>query len=481
MRPPHHTETFIAGTWRPARTGTRFTVRDPGDGTEVGSCPDCDGADATAAIAAAYEARGPWAGLAARERAAVLMRWHAAILRDGPALAEVMTRESGKPLAESLAEVRYGASFLQWCAEEAPRALGAVIPAEQADRRLLVVQQPVGVVAAITPWNFPLSMVTRKVAPALAAGCTVVLKPSELTPLTALALVRSAEGCGLPPGVLNVVPTTDPAAVGAVLTGDPRVRMLSFTGSTAVGKRLMAQAAGTVKHVSLELGGNAPALVFDDADPVAAADAIVASRYRNTGQTCVCTNRVLVQNGVAEAFLHALSERVEALRMGHGLTPGVQVGPLIDHRAVAKVMRLLEDAVARGARPIVGGPGSVRDGRFVAPTVLVGVTPEMACMQEEIFGPVLPVMRFAREDEAVAVANATTQGLAAYIFTRDLARSWRVSEALEAGMVGINTGLISTAAAPFGGVKESGLGREGGPQALAPFLEPKYIAVAGLR
>lgn len=480
MYTPVRGEAYIAGEWRPSTTGGRFCVHDPGGGGEVGSCADCTPDDARTAITAAQDALPGWRNTTARERATVLMRWHEAILRDQRILGELMTRESGKPLAESVAEVRYGASFVQWCAEEAPRVLGEVIPTDRMDRRLLVLKEPVGVVAAITPWNFPLSMITRKVAPALAAGCTVVLKPSELTPLTALALARLAGECGLPAGAFNVVTTRDAAAVGATLTSDPRVRMVTFTGSTAVGKLLMAQAAGTVKRVSLELGGNAPVLVFDDADPDRAADAVVESRFRNAGQTCVCANRVLVQRGIADAFIRTLVARVSDLRVGHGLEPGVQVGPLIDDRAVTRVLGLLEDAMARGARPLTGGTSHPRGRRWIAPTVLVGASPSMACMQEEIFGPVLPVMLFDHEPEAIAVANSNPMGLAAYVFTNDLARSWRVSEALEAGMIGLNTALISTAAAPFGGVKESGLGREGGPHALDPFLERKYLAVAGL-
>lgn len=469
---------FIGGHWRPSENGRSFTVIDPGDGTQVGTCADCTPVDAEQAIASALEALPAWRSRSARERAAVLMRWYQAVMDDHRQLAERMTRESGKPLSEALDEVRYGASMIQWCAEEAPRTLGEVIPSDRPDRRLLVLREPVGVVAAITPWNFPLSMITRKVAPALAAGCTVVLKPSELTPTTALALAQLGEHAGLPPGTLNVVPTCDAAGVGDVLSSDPRVRMLSFTGSTRVGRLLMARAATTVKRVSLELGGNAPVLVFDDADAEQAAEAVVASRFRNAGQTCVCANRVLVQRGIAEPFIKALVQRVSALRVGHGLDPGSQVGPLIDDRAMAKVLGMLKDAVAQGARPLTGGTRDPRGGHYLTPTVLVDATPAMACMREEIFGPVLPVMRFDHEPEALAVANSTTYGLAAYLFTNDLARSWRVSEALEAGMVGVNTALISTAVAPFGGVKESGLGREGGPHALEAFLERKYIAVA---
>jgi succinate-semialdehyde dehydrogenase/glutarate-semialdehyde dehydrogenase len=469
---------YINGSWCAAHENATFPVTDPANDAVIGTVPDLSPADTDRAIAAAQAAFADWSRRTGLERADLLWRWHALVVEHARQLAELMTRECGKPLAESIGEVRYGASFIRWCAEEARRGYGEVVPSEQQDRRLLVLRQPVGVVSAITPWNFPMSMITRKVSPALAAGCTVVLKPSEETPLSALALAALAHEAGLPPGVLNVVTTTQAREVGQLLSTDPRVRKVTFTGSTAVGKQIMALAAGTVKRVSLELGGNAPFIVFDDADLEAAVDGAIASKFRNAGQTCVCANRILVQRGIAERFIPALSERARALRVGHGLEEGVQLGPLINDRAVAKVERLVADAVAQGARLLNGG--SARAGRFFPATVLAGVTPDMACFREEIFGPVVPVTLFDTEEEAIALANDTPYGLAAYFYTRDLARSWRVAEALAFGMVGLNTGLISTAAAPFGGMKESGIGREGSGHALEEFTEMKYLAMAGL-
>jgi succinate-semialdehyde dehydrogenase/glutarate-semialdehyde dehydrogenase len=418
--------------------------------------------------------------LLATDRADLLLRWHQLVQEHGCELAALMTAECGKPLAESIGEVRYGAGFIRWNAEEARRVYGTIIPAEQHDRRLLVLRRPIGVVAAITPWNFPFSMITRKVAPALAAGCTVVLKPSEETPLTALALAALAMEAGLPPGVLNLITTSHGAAVGQVLSTDPRVRKITFTGSTVVGKQLMAQAAGTVKNIALELGGNAPFIVFDDADLDAAVEGAMASKFRNSGQTCVCANRILVQEGIHDRFVEALRLRMQELKVGPGLEPGVQVGPLINERAVQKVERLLADAVEQGARVMLGGQRDRAGDLFLQPTLLVDVTNTMACAQEELFGPVAAVQRFTDEAEAVRIANDTPYGLAAYAYTRDLARCWRLSEALEYGMVGLNTGLISTPVAPFGGVKESGFGREGGPGALDEFTERRYVAMAGL-
>jgi succinate-semialdehyde dehydrogenase/glutarate-semialdehyde dehydrogenase len=418
--------------------------------------------------------------LLATDRADLLLRWHQLVQEHGCELAALMTAECGKPLAESIGEVRYGAGFIRWNAEEARRVYGTIIPAEQHDRRLLVLRRPIGVVAAITPWNFPFSMITRKVAPALAAGCTVVLKPSEETPLTALALAALAMEAGLPPGVLNLITTSHAAAVGQVLSTDPRVRKITFTGSTVVGKQLMAQAAGTVKNIALELGGNAPFIVFDDADLDAAVEGAMASKFRNSGQTCVCANRILVQEGIHDRFVEALRLRMQELKVGPGLEPGVQVGPLINERAVQKVERLLADAVDQGARMMLGGQRDRAGDLFLQPTLLVDVTNTMACAQEELFGPVAAVQRFTDEAEAVRIANDTPYGLAAYAYTRDLARCWRLSEALEYGMVGLNTGLISTPVAPFGGVKESGFGREGGPGALDEFTERRYVAMAGL-
>ncbi len=469
---------YIDGAWCAALDGATFPVTDPAHEDLIGTVPDLSPADTDRAIAAAHTAFPEWSRRTGLERADLLWRWHALVVEHARPLAELMTRECGKPLAESIGEVRYGASFIRWCAEEARRVPGEVIPSEQHDRRLLVLRQPVGVVSAITPWNFPMSMITRKVSPALAAGCSVVLKPSEETPLSALGLAALAHEAGIPPGVLNVLTTTQAKEVGHLLCTDPRVRKVTFTGSTAVGKQIMALAAGTVKRVSLELGGNAPFIVFDDADLEAAVDGAIASKFRNAGQTCVCANRILVQRGIADRFITALTERVRTLRMGHGLEEGVQLGPLINDRALAKVERLVNDAVEQGAHLQTGGKAST--GRFFPATVLTGITPDMACFREEIFGPVVPVTVFDTEAEAIALANDTPYGLAAYFYTRDLARSWRVGEALAFGMVGLNTGLISTAAAPFGGVKESGMGREGSRHALDEFTELKYLAMAGL-
>jgi succinate-semialdehyde dehydrogenase/glutarate-semialdehyde dehydrogenase len=391
-----------------------------------------------------------------------------------------MTAEQGKPLAEARGEVTYGASFIEWFAEEAKRVYGEVIPTPVAGRRLLALRQPVGVVAAITPWNFPIAMLTRKAGPALAAGCAFVCKPAAETPLSALALAVLAERAGIPAGVFSVITTTNASEVGHIMTESPIVRKFSFTGSTAVGRLLMAQCATTVKRVSLELGGNAPFLVFEDADLDAAVAGAVASRYRNAGQTCVCANRFLVQASVADAFAQKLSAAVSALAVGDGTAPGVTVGPMISERAVRKVMRLVADATANGARISCGGARHELGGNFFEPTVLTGVTPTMLIANEEIFGPVSTIFRFHDEAEAIRLANGTPYGLAAYAYTRDLARAWRVAEALEFGMVGINEGLISTEVAPFGGVKQSGIGREGARQGIEEYLEVKYVAMGGL-
>lgn len=472
---------YVNGEWAAAASGASFAVTDPATDAVLGRVPDMDPNDTRTAIAAAHDAQVTWGATLAHERAAVLRRWNGLVESHARELAEIMTRECGKPLAESIAEVKYGASFLLWSAEEARRSYGETIPTDQKDRRLLVLRQPVGVVAAITPWNFPLSMITRKVSPALASGCTVVLKPASETPLTALALAALAHEAGLPPGVLNVITTSKAADMGLVLSTDPRVRKVTFTGSTPVGKQLMAQASGTVKRVSLELGGNAPFLVFDDADVDAAVEGAIASKFRNSGQTCVCANRILVQAGIADRFVPALTQALERLKVGNGMDDGVKVGPLITDKAMEKVERLVAEAIAQGATVRTGGKRSPLGVRFYLPTLLEGVTKDMACFREEIFGPVAPVTVFTTDEEGIALANDTPFGLAAYAYTRDLARSWRVSEALEYGMVGLNTGLISTAIAPFGGVKESGLGREGSRHALDEFTELKYVAVGGLR
>jgi succinate-semialdehyde dehydrogenase/glutarate-semialdehyde dehydrogenase len=394
-------------------------------------------------------------------------------------LALLMTLEQGKPLAEARGEVQYAASFIEWFAEEGKRAYGELIPTHKPDARILVTREPVGVVAAITPWNFPAAMITRKAAPALAAGCSFICKPAEDTPLTALALAELAHRAGIPAGVFNIV-TGDPKALGAILTGDERVRKLSFTGSTAVGKLLMAQCADTVKRISLELGGNAPFIVFDDADLERALEGAMASKYRNSGQTCVCTNRFLVQDGIHDRFVEALAERVQALKVGPGIDPEVQQGPLINTAAVAKVQSHIEDAVAKGARVVCGGKPHALGRTWFEPTVLRDVTPRMRVATEETFGPLAPVFRFSDEAEAIAMANDTEYGLAAYLFSRDLGRVWRVAEALEYGMVGINEGLISTELAPFGGVKASGMGREGARQGLEEYLECKYMLMGGI-
>jgi succinate-semialdehyde dehydrogenase/glutarate-semialdehyde dehydrogenase len=395
-------------------------------------------------------------------------------------LARLMTAEQGKPLAEARGEVAYGAAFVEWFAEEAKRVYGDVIPAAMNDRRYVVIRQPIGVVAAITPWNFPVAMITRKCAPALAAGCTVVVKPSELTPLCALALAELAQRAGFPPGVFNVLTTSDAAAVGRVLTASPVVRKLSFTGSTAVGKLLIRDCADTVKKVSMELGGNAPFIVFDDADLDAAVAGAMASKYRNAGQTCVCANRLLIQDGIYDAFAEKLAVAVGGLKVGDGMAEGTSQGPLINQAAVEKVEQHIGDAVSKGARILCGGQRHAKGGTFFEPTILADVTPQMLLASEETFGPVAPLFRFHSEDEAVRMANDTEFGLAAYFYSRDIGRVWRVAEALEYGIVGINEGIISTELAPFGGIKESGLGREGSRYGMDEFTEIKYLCMGGL-
>ena len=457
--------------------GQTFQVTNPADGAVLASLPDMGAAETVAAIDVAHAAFPAWAARTAKDRGAILRRWSDLILRDTERLAALMTAEQGKPLAEARGEVAYGASFIDWFADEAKRAYGHAIPTPDPKKRLMSVKQPIGVCAAIAPWNFPIAMITRKVGPALAAGCTVVVKPAAETPLCALAIAELATEAGVPEGVLNIVTGTDASAIGAVLCEDSRVRKLSFTGSTPVGKLLYGQCAGTVKKLSLELGGNAPFIVFDDADLEAAVDGAMASKYRNAGQTCVCANRLIVQAGIHDAFVARLAEKAAALKVGAGDQPGVQIGPLITRKAVAKVEGLLAEAVAGGANVVTGGTA---DGQFFAPTVLTGATADMRIFQEEIFGPVAPVVRFETEAEAIALANATPYGLAAYFYSRDVGRCWRVAEAIEAGMVGINEGLISTEVAPFGGVKESGLGREGGSEGLEEYFETKYLCFGGV-
>jgi succinate-semialdehyde dehydrogenase/glutarate-semialdehyde dehydrogenase len=470
---------YVNGAWADAADGGTLVVQNPATGATLGSVPAFGAAETEKAVAAAHAAFPAWSAKTAKERSVVLRRWHDLVMLNAADLAALMTAEQGKPLAESKGEIAYAASFIEWFAEVAKRLYGDVIPGHQADKRILVLRQPVGVVAAITPWNFPSAMITRKVGPALAAGCTAVVKPATQTPFSALALAELAARAGIPAGVLNVV--TGPAReVGGVLTGDARVRKLSFTGSTEVGKILMAQCARSMKKVSLELGGNAPFIVFEDADLDAAVAGAIASKYRNTGQTCVCANRLLVQRGVYEAFAAKLVAAVAKLRVGDGLAGETEQGPLIDEAALKKVEEHVADATAKGAKVAAGGRRHALGGTFFEPTVLTGVTPAMMVAREETFGPVAPLFSFTSEEEAIAMANDTEFGLAAYLYTRDLARSWRVSEALEYGIVGLNTGLISTEVAPFGGMKESGSGREGSKYGILDYTELKYVCVGGV-
>lgn len=468
---------LIDGVWCDAQSGKQIEVTNPASGTVLASVPFAGAVETQQAIDAAARALPGWRALTARERSAILRRWFELLIEHQDDLARIMTLEQGKPLAEARGEIIYAASYLEWFAEEAKRAYGEVIPSPAKDRRLLVLRQPVGVCAAITPWNFPAAMITRKVGPALAAGCTMVVKPSELTPLSAMALGELALRAGVPAGVFNIV-VGDVPAIGATLTDSPVVRKLSFTGSTAVGRMLMAQSAPTIKKMSLELGGNAPFIVFDDADLDAAVAGAIASKYRNSGQTCVCTNRFLVQAGVYDAFAAKLTEAVQALKVGNGLDDGVVQGPLINESAVKKVEHLLDDARQQGARVLTGGDRHALGGLWYSPTVVADVSPKMQIFSDEIFGPVSALVRFDTEEQAVAMANDTIFGLASYLYSRDAARIWRVSEALEYGMVGINTGLISTEVAPFGGVKQSGQGREGSHHGLDDYMELKYLAWA---
>jgi succinate-semialdehyde dehydrogenase/glutarate-semialdehyde dehydrogenase len=470
---------YIDGAWVNAKSGGTIDVDNPATGEIIGTVPKCGAAETRAAIDAAERALPAWRKKTAKERAAVVRRWYELVLESQEDLARLMTIEQGKPLTESKGEVIYAASFLEWFAEEAKRVYGDTIPGYEADKRILVIKQPIGVVACITPWNFPLAMITRKAGPALASGCTVVLKPASQTPFSALALAELAERAGVPKGVLNVV-TGSASEIGGEMTSNPIVKKLSFTGSTEVGKLLMEQCARTVKKVSLELGGNAPFIVFDDADIDAAVEGAMASKYRNNGQTCVCVNRIYVQDSVYDAFAKKLSAAVAKLSPMNGLEPGATQGPLIDDKAVAKIEEHIEDATKKGAKVVVGGRRHERGGRFFQPTVLVDVTSSMMVAREETFGPVAPLFRFKTEEEAVGMANDTEFGLAAYFYGRDIGRVWRVAEALESGMVGINTGIISTEVAPFGGVKESGLGREGSKYGIEEFLEIKYLCLGGI-
>ncbi len=471
---------FVGGRWTEALSKTRFPVVDPANGEVLARVPDMGRDDARLAISAAQVAFDGWRVRPAKERAAILRRWFDLIMANQDDLATILTAEQGKPLAEAKGEIAYGANFVEWFAEEAKRVYGDIIPTNAMDRRLLVTKEPIGVVAAITPWNFPTAMITRKCAPALAVGCAVVVKPAEDTPLSALALAVLAERAGLPAGLFNVVTASHGAEVGAELTSNPVVRKLSFTGSTEVGKLLMAQCAGTVKKVSLELGGNAPFIVFDDADLDKAVAGAMASKYRNAGQTCVCANRFLVQDDIHDAFLDRLTAKVAELTVGPGREGAFTQGPLINQEGVDKVQRLLADAVARGAQVVTGGRRHMRGHGFFQPTIITGVTADMDIATQEIFGPVAALQRFKTEDEAIEIANNTPFGLAAYFYTQDNARVWRVSEKLEYGIVGINEGIFSTELAPFGGVKESGIGREGSKYGIDDFLEIKFLCVGGL-
>jgi succinate-semialdehyde dehydrogenase/glutarate-semialdehyde dehydrogenase len=471
---------LIAGVWQDAASGETIAVEDPATGAHIGTVPACDGADTRRAIDAAAEALPAWRRRTADDRAMMLERWHGLILANVADLARIMTAEQGKPLAEAEGEIRYAASFVKWFAQEGRRVGGYDVPAPTPDRRIMVMKEPVGVCAAITPWNFPAAMITRKCAPALAAGCTVIVKPSDLTPYTALALAKLAQQAGFPAGVISVV-TGMPEGIGGELTSNPIVRKLSFTGSTRVGSLLMRQCAGSIKRLSLELGGNAPFIVFDDADVDAAVAGAMVSKFRNAGQTCVCANRILVQDGIHDAFVAKLGAAVRDLRVGNGFDAGVTVGPLINVAATAKVHAHLDDALARGASIAASSATSGDPARFAAPTLLTGATEQMNLAYEETFGPIAPVFRFTLEEEALTLANATPFGLASYFYTNDLHRAWRVAEALEFGMVALNSGALAMEMAPFGGVKQSGLGREGGREGIEEYLEPKAFHWAGLK
>lgn len=470
---------YIDGAWSDADDGAAITVTNPANDGKLGTVPKMGAVETRRAIAAADAALPAWRARTAKDRSAILRRWFDLMLQHKQDLALLMTAEQGKPFSESLGEIAYGASFVEWFAEEGKRVYGDTIPANATDRRIVVIKQPIGVVGAITPWNFPNAMITRKCAPALAAGCTVVVKPASQTPYSALALAELAQRAGIPKGVFNVV-TGAAAAIGGELTANPIVRKITFTGSTEIGKLLMKQCADTVKKVSLELGGNAPFIVFNDADLDAAVQGALASKYRNTGQTCVCANRLLVQDGVYDEFARRLVAEVAKLKVSDGMTEGSQQGPLIDMKAVKKVEEHIQDAVSKGARVLLGGKRHALGGSFFEPTILADVTPKMAVAKEETFGPVAPLFRFKTDEEAIHMANDTEFGLAAYFYSRDIGRIWRVAEALEYGIVGINEGIISTEVAPFGGIKESGIGREGSKYGIEDFLEIKYLCMGGI-
>ncbi|XP_062169174.1 succinate-semialdehyde dehydrogenase, mitochondrial [Alnus glutinosa] len=473
------TQGLIGGKWVDAYDRKTIKVYNPATGEVIADVPCMGGRETNDAISSAYEAFYSWSKLTAAERSRYLRKWYDLLIAHREELGQLITLEQGKPIKEALGEVSYGAGFIEFSAEEAKRVYGDIIPSPLADRRLFVLKQPVGVVGAITPWNFPLAMITRKVGPALACGCTVVIKPSEITPLTALAAAELSLQAGIPPGVVNVV-MGNASDIGDSLLASTQVRKITFTGSTAVGKKLMAGSAGTVKKVSLELGGNAPCIVFDDADLDVAVKGTLAAKFRNSGQTCVCANRVLVQEGIYEKFVNAFSKAVQNLQVGDGFTEGVVQGPLINEAAVQKVESFLQDAISKGAKVLLGGKRHSLGMSFYEPTVISDVKGEMLLSREEVFGPVAPLLRFKTEDEAIRLANDTNAGLAAYIFTNNIQRSWRVSEALEYGLVGVNEGIVSTEVAPFGGVKQSGLGREGSKYGMDEYLEMKYVCLGNM-
>ena len=470
---------YVDGAWVDADDKSKLTVKNPADGQAVGTVPRMGAVETRRALEAAQAAWPAWRAKTAKERSAILRKWFDLMMANQEDLAVIMTVEQGKPLAESRGEIAYGASFIEWFAEEGKRVYGDTIPSQAGDRRIVVIKQPIGVCAAVTPWNFPNAMITRKAGPALAAGCTMLIKPASQTPFSALALCELAERAGVPKGVLSVV-TGSSGPIGHELTTNPIVRKFTFTGSTEVGKLLMAQCATTVKKVSLELGGNAPFIVFDDANIDSAIEGAMASKFRNTGQTCVCANRLFVQDGVYDAFAEKLAKRVASMKIGNGLEDGVMQGPLIDMTAVLKVEEHIEDAVSKGARVLTGGKRHARGGQFFEPTVIADVNPSMKVTREETFGPLAPLYRFSTEEELLRLANDTEYGLAAYFYSRDIGRVWRVAEGLESGMVGINVGIISTEVAPFGGVKESGIGREGSKYGLDEFLEVKYLCMGDI-
>ncbi|MEI6206418.1 MAG: NADP-dependent succinate-semialdehyde dehydrogenase [Desulfuromonadales bacterium] len=470
---------YLNGQWLAADNGAVIDVTNPATGARLGTIPRMGTDETRRAIESANSALPAWRSKTAKERSAVLRRWFELMMANQEDLAVIMTAEQGKPLAESKGEIAYAASFIEWFAEEGKRIYGDTIPGHTADKRIVVIKEPIGVCAAITPWNFPAAMITRKAGPALAAGCTMVVKPATATPFSALALAELGERAGIPAGVFSVI-TGSAAAIGAEMSANPIVRKLTFTGSTEIGKQLMMQCAATVKKVSMELGGNAPFIVFDDADLDTAVEGAIASKYRNTGQTCVCTNRLLVQNGVYDAFTEKLIAAVTRMKVGDGLTGEFQQGPLIDMAAVEKVEEHITDAVNKGAKIALGGKRHALGGSFFEPTIITDVTPEMLVAKEETFGPLAPIFRFNTDAEAIQMANDTEFGLASYFYTRDISRVWKVAEALEYGMVGINTGLVSTEVAPFGGMKESGIGREGSKYGIEEFMEVKYLCMGGI-